>query len=102
MNEPAIKSIEPLKFPDPGPLDGIRSRVKTVMKMVNVSFKYETAPTAILTDATVRLTLGSRVALVGLNGAGACGCQGKMRGVRLTPLANPRRRQDDAAEAAGG
>jgi elongation factor 3 len=53
-------------------LDGIRSRVKTVMKMVNVSFKYETASTAILTDATVRLTLGSRVALVGLNGAGAC------------------------------
>jgi elongation factor 3 len=52
-------------------LDGIRSRVKTVMKMVNVSFKYETASTSILTDATVRLTLGSRVALVGLNGAGA-------------------------------
>jgi elongation factor 3 len=70
VNEPAIKSIEPLKFPDPGPLDGIRSRVKTVMKMVNVSFKYETATSAILTDATVRLTLGSRVALVGLNGAG--------------------------------
>jgi elongation factor 3 len=71
VNEPAIKSIEPLKFPDPGPLDGIRSRVKTVMKMVNVSFKYETASAPILTDATVRLTLGSRVALVGLNGAGA-------------------------------
>lgn len=39
------------------------------MKMVNVSFKYETAASPILTDATVRLTLGSRVALVGLNGA---------------------------------
>jgi elongation factor 3 len=35
-----------------------------------VSFKYETATTPILTDATVRLTLGSRVALVGENGAG--------------------------------
>lgn len=69
-NEPAINSIDPLNFPDPGMLDGIRSRVKTVMKMVSVSFKYETASTAILTDATVRLTLGSRVALVGLNGAG--------------------------------
>ena len=69
-NEPAIHSIDPLNFPDPGPLDGIRSRVKTVMKMVNVSFKYETASAPILTDATVRLTLGSRVALVGLNGAG--------------------------------
>jgi ABC-type multidrug transport system fused ATPase/permease subunit len=74
-NEPAIHSIDPLNFPDPGPLDGIRSRVKTVMKMVNVSFKYETAASPILTDATVRLTLGSRVALVGLNGAGACAAQ---------------------------
>lgn len=27
--EAAIKTIEPLNFPDPGPLDGIRSRVKT-------------------------------------------------------------------------
>jgi elongation factor 3 len=51
-------------------LDGIKSRVKTVMKLSNVSFKYETAATPILTDASVRLTLGSRVALVGLNGAG--------------------------------
>ena len=45
------------------------------MKMVNVSFKYETATSPILTDATVRLTLGSRVALVGLNGAGVCAAQ---------------------------
>ena len=45
------------------------------MKMVNVSFKYETAANPILTDATVRLTLGSRVALVGLNGAGARAAQ---------------------------
>jgi len=66
----APKKIAPLKFPDPGSLDGIRSRVKTVMKLANVSFKYETATTPILTDATVRLTLGSRVALVGENGAG--------------------------------
>ena len=90
VNEPAINSIEPLKFPDPGPLDGIRSRVKTVMKLANVSFQYETAATPILTDATVRLTLGSRVALVGQNGAGAhlgvTTCAARMGGSSLTSL----------------
>jgi len=70
VNEPAIKTIAPINFPDPGPLDGIRSRVKTVLKMVNVTFKYDSAVSTILTDVTLRLTLGSRVALVGLNGAG--------------------------------
>jgi len=84
--ETAIKTIAPLNFPDPGVLDGIKSRVKTVMKLSNVSFKYETATAPILTDATVRLTLGSRVALVGLNGAGACHA-GRARSSRrcLTP-----------------
>lgn len=68
--EAAIKTIKPLNFPDPGPLDGIKSRLKPVMSMKNVSFKYETAAAPILTDVTVRLSLTSRVALVGENGAG--------------------------------
>ena len=67
------------------------------MKLANVSFKYETADKAILTDASVRLTLASRVALVGLNGAGALAAA-------LFQLCSDARspRQDDAAEAAGG
>jgi elongation factor 3 len=68
--EAAIKTIKPLNFPDPGPLDGIKSRLKPVMSMKNVSFKYETAAAPILTDVNVRLSLTSRVALVGENGAG--------------------------------
>ncbi len=83
--EAKIKTIKPMNFPDPGPLDGIKSRLKPVMKMSNVSFKYETAASAILTDATVRLTLTSRVALVGENGAGAFHAQPR----RCAPLLNP-------------
>jgi elongation factor 3 len=69
-DESALKTVKPLNFPDPGPLDGIKSRLKPVMSMKNVLFKYETAAKPILTDVNVRLSLTSRVALVGENGAG--------------------------------
>jgi ABC-type glutathione transport system ATPase component len=62
--------ILPMLFPDPGKLDGISALGKVVMKMTNVTFKYPTAPSYILTDATVKMTRLSRVALVGPNGAG--------------------------------
>ena len=62
--------ILPMLFPDPGKLDGISALGKVVMKMTNVTFKYPTAPAYILTDATVKMTRLSRVALVGPNGAG--------------------------------
>lgn len=68
--ETAMKTVKPLNFPDPGPLDGIKSRLKPVMSMKNVLFKYESAAVPILTDVNVRLSLTSRVALVGENGAG--------------------------------
>ena len=70
VDESALKTVKPLNFPDPGPLDGIKSRLKPVMSMKNVLFKYETAAAPILTDVNVRLSLTSRVALVGENGAG--------------------------------
>mmetsp|Transcript_24112 Transcript_24112/g.29214 ORF Transcript_24112/g.29214 Transcript_24112/m.29214 type:complete len:1292 (+) Transcript_24112:140-4015(+) len=68
-NEIAAPS-KPIIFPDPGKLDGIVGRRKPVMRMSHVEFKYETADTAILTDATVALCLSSRTALIGANGAG--------------------------------
>lgn len=64
----AIHTIAPLKFPDPGPLDGIKNRLKPVMKMTNVAFKYETAAVPILRDVTVRAR-GRAAAL----GSGSCG-----------------------------
>jgi elongation factor 3 len=69
MGDAHVK-ILPMTFPDPGKLDGISALGKVVMKMNNVSLRYPTAPVPILTDATVKMTRLSRVALVGPNGAG--------------------------------
>lgn len=58
------------KFPQPGFLEGVKSRGKVLMKMDNVSFTYpgNSAPT--IRDITVRASMASRVACVGVNGAG--------------------------------
>jgi len=58
------------KFPQPGFIEGIKSKGKPLMKMDKCSFTYpgNTKPT--ITDITVRVSLSSRVACVGVNGAG--------------------------------
>lgn len=58
------------KFPQPCFLDGVKSRGKFLMKMDNVSLTYpgNTVPT--IRDITVRASMASRVACVGVNGAG--------------------------------
>eukprot|EP00238_Polyblepharides_amylifera_P006460 CAMPEP_0196585252 /NCGR_PEP_ID=MMETSP1081-20130531/49991_1 /TAXON_ID=36882 /ORGANISM="Pyramimonas amylifera, Strain CCMP720" /LENGTH=1259 /DNA_ID=CAMNT_0041906735 /DNA_START=72 /DNA_END=3852 /DNA_ORIENTATION=- len=61
---------KPIVFPDPGRLEGIVGRRKTVMRMDRVSFKYDSAAAPVLTAATGALCLASRVALIGANGAG--------------------------------
>ena len=57
-------------FPQPCFLDGVKSRGKALLKMDNVSLIYpgNTAPT--IQDITVRASMASRVACVGVNGAG--------------------------------
>eukprot|EP00299_Pterocystis_sp_00344_P018732 c9342_g1_i2.p1 GENE.c9342_g1_i2~~c9342_g1_i2.p1 ORF type:complete len:613 (+),score=157.32 c9342_g1_i2:43-1881(+) len=66
----SLDDLAPLSFPDPGPLPGVTSRSRTVMKLTNASFRY--APTAdnVLNDVTVKVTLASRIGVVGVNGAG--------------------------------
>ncbi|KAJ3156304.1 translational elongation factor EF-1 alpha [Irineochytrium annulatum] len=58
------------RFPEPGPIDGIKSRSKALMKMANCSFTYpgNTVPT--LFDITIQVSMASRVGCVGENGAG--------------------------------
>jgi elongation factor 3 len=58
------------KFPEPGPLEGITSKGKHIMKMSNIKFTYPTAEKPQLEDVTIRVSLSSRVACVGANGAG--------------------------------
>jgi len=58
------------KFPQPGFLQGVKSKGKALMKMTDVTFTYpgNTKPT--ISNITIQLSLSSRVACVGVNGAG--------------------------------
>ncbi|KNC83351.1 hypothetical protein SARC_04403 [Sphaeroforma arctica JP610] len=57
-------------FPKPGHLDGINSKGKPILKMSNITFTYPGAEKPQLKNVTVRCSLASRVACVGVNGAG--------------------------------
>ena len=58
------------KFPQPGPIDGVKSRSKALMKMTNCDFTYpgNTKPT--LFNISCQVSMASRVGCVGENGAG--------------------------------
>jgi elongation factor 3 len=63
-------------FPNPGPLPGITSKGKAILRMTNITFTYK-APDGTydgrppqLNNVTVQVSLSSRVACVGENGAG--------------------------------
>lgn len=58
------------KFPQPGFLEGVKSRGKALMKMDNVSFTYPGNSIPTINDITIRASMSSRVACVGVNGAG--------------------------------
>lgn len=57
-------------FPEPGPLEGVKSLTKAVLKTKGVHFQYPTAPHPQLIDVSIQCSLASRVAVVGVNGAG--------------------------------
>jgi ABC-type glutathione transport system ATPase component len=74
---PAAKSYYELeaaslkfRFPTPGLLDGISSKEKPICKLSNVVFTYPGATVPQLTDVNVAARLSSRVAVIGVNGAG--------------------------------
>lgn len=58
------------KFPQPSFLEGVKSKGKALLKMDDVAFTYpgNTCPT--VSNITIRASMGSRVAVVGQNGAG--------------------------------
>jgi len=58
------------KFPQPGPIDGVKSKGKALMKMGGCTFTYPVNETPTLFDISVQVSLSSRVACVGENGAG--------------------------------
>merc|ERR1712151_535721 len=58
------------KFPMPGPIEGVKSKGKALMKMSKCTFTYPGNPKPTLYDISVQVSLSSRVACIGENGAG--------------------------------
>jgi len=57
-------------FPTPGPLDGVKSRGRTILKMSDVTFKYPSHEKNTVENVSLTVCQASRVAVVGANGAG--------------------------------
>lgn len=65
----ALDKQSKITFPIPGKLQG-HSSSKPVMELKNVTFAYDEAEKNVLTDISCKLTLNSRVGIIGRNGAG--------------------------------
>jgi elongation factor 3 len=57
-------------FPVPGRLDGINSNTRAILKMDDVAYTYPGGSRPTISNATVKVCLGSRIACRGVNGAG--------------------------------
>ena len=57
-------------FPNPERLDGINSSTRAILKLDNASYTYPGSSKPTITNATVKVCLASRVAVLGANGAG--------------------------------
>lgn len=57
-------------FPEPGALEGVKSRSKVILRMNNVSFTYPTKDKPTIMDVSLTVSQVSRVAVIGANGAG--------------------------------
>jgi len=58
------------RFPQPGPIEGVKSKGKALMKITNSTYTYPCNDKPTLFDISVQVSLSSRVACVGENGAG--------------------------------
>ncbi|QSS63166.1 elongation factor 3 [Histoplasma capsulatum] len=58
------------KFPPPGILTGVKSQTRAILRMTNVTYTYPGNSKPSLIDASCSLTLSSRTAIIGGNGAG--------------------------------
>lgn len=74
---PAAKSYYELgasemefKFPEPGFLEGVKTKSKAICRVSNMSFQYPGTPKPQIHGITFQVSLGSRIAVIGANGAG--------------------------------
>jgi elongation factor 3 len=57
-------------FPEPGAMEGVKSRSKVILRMNNVYFTYPTKDKPTIMDVSLTVSQVSRVAVIGANGAG--------------------------------
>ncbi|RJE27197.1 elongation factor 3 [Aspergillus sclerotialis] len=58
------------KFPEPGFLEGVKTKAKAIVRCSNMSFQYPGTPRPQISDISFQVSLGSRIAVIGPNGAG--------------------------------
>ena len=58
------------KFPEPGFLEGVKTKAKAIIRVSNMSFQYPGTAKPQISDITFQCSLGSRIAVIGPNGAG--------------------------------
>ena len=58
------------KFPEPGFLEGVKTKAKAILKANKMEFQYEGTAKPQVKDITFQVSLGSRIAVIGPNGAG--------------------------------
>ncbi|GMM32902.1 translation elongation factor EF-3 [Saccharomycopsis crataegensis] len=58
------------KFPEPGYLEGVKTKQKAIVKVSQMSFQYPGTTKPQLTNINFQVSLSSRIAVIGPNGAG--------------------------------
>lgn len=58
------------KFPEPGYLEGVKTKQKAIVKVSNMSFQYPGTAKPQIQDISFQCSLSSRIAVIGPNGAG--------------------------------
>ena len=67
-----FKEADEMKFifPEPGPLEGVKSKTKAIIQAKNLTFTYPGASKPTLKNISVQCSQASRIACIGPNGAG--------------------------------
>ena len=58
------------KFPEPGFLEGVKTKAKAIVRVNKMGFQYPGTSKPQISDITFQVSLGSRIAVIGPNGAG--------------------------------
>ncbi|KAF2639698.1 ARM repeat-containing protein [Massarina eburnea CBS 473.64] len=58
------------RFPEPGFLEGVKTKAKAIVRVSNMTFQYPGTSKPQISDINFQCSLGSRIAVIGPNGAG--------------------------------